>query len=328
MFAQQLTRRSLIGITAALTAFTRGTAAPQPDRLPADPLLATEELSRLENLTNLVPLYTLYGHMHPDAQAFIPRYAVIGWYQADFQPRGPQQSVATGVTYLPSWTWPVTGVAYDNVAEVAYTQAFADGTVEQDVVHLAMVDGAWRWFFGRSQAFVDEQIARFDQRQHVPQGGEVPFGLTGRHTIEPTLLSRLPSRYAGPNGSSCTLHPVKHRLSIPTWASGGKVMDYLDDQPFAGDYHVALGSVAVWTLKPNVRATDVVSDAVNKHLDPPDRLLGWNLDPENALPWATFSVMGEIESSRQLLDVSDGVGLLEVLAMDDLMLETIVGSLA
>ena len=112
----------------------------------------------------------LYDWIHPDAHAVVPRSAVVGWYENVFAPLDPGVIEVTGITYG-AWTWPVTGVTYPGVAEVSFRQPFSDGTVVDDQVRLAQDDeGRWRWFFGRSQAFVDEQIARFSPRG--PLGGE------------------------------------------------------------------------------------------------------------------------------------------------------------
>jgi hypothetical protein len=102
----------------------------------------------------------LYRWIHPDAQRIIPESAVVGWYETDFAPRGPGAITVTGVQMV-SWTWEVTGTTYPNTAEVAFQQPFADGTILTDVVRLVESEGAWRWFFGRNRAFVDEQIARY-----------------------------------------------------------------------------------------------------------------------------------------------------------------------
>lgn len=116
------------------------------------------ELSALEASSDF---NSLYDRIHPDAHAEIPRAAVIGWFQNEFAPRGPGVSTVTGVNFV-SWTWPVTGQIYPYTAEVSFTQPFADGTVVEDVVRLVQDrNGEWRWFFGRSREFVDEQIARY-----------------------------------------------------------------------------------------------------------------------------------------------------------------------
>jgi predicted metalloprotease len=116
------------------------------------------ELSVLEASSDF---NSLYDRIHPDAHAEIPRAAVVGWFQSEFAPRGPGVSTVTGVNFV-SWTWPVTGQTYPYTAEVFFTQPFADGTVVEDVVRLVQdQNGEWRWFFGRSREFVDEQIAKY-----------------------------------------------------------------------------------------------------------------------------------------------------------------------
>jgi hypothetical protein len=103
---------------------------------------------------------TLYDWLHPDAQAIIPRAAVVGWYENDFAPRGPGIIEVTDAVHW-SWIWEVTGQSYYG-ALVGFRQPFADGTVAKDFMHLAQdQEGRWRWFFGRDRAFVDEQIRRF-----------------------------------------------------------------------------------------------------------------------------------------------------------------------
>lgn len=135
---------------------------------------AARELSRLEKDG---AFDALYDRLHPDAQAIVPRAAVVGWYEHDFWPRGPGEITVTGVQFV-SWTWPVTGTTYPNTAEVSFTQPFSsEDSVMSDVVRLVESDGEWRWFFGRSPEFVAEQISRY-----------TPFGVTEaeRSLISPT----------------------------------------------------------------------------------------------------------------------------------------------
>jgi hypothetical protein len=116
------------------------------------------ELSQLEASSDF---NALYDRIHPDAHAVIPRAAVIGWYQNEFAPLGPGVATVTGVRFV-EWTWPVNGRTYLYTAEVSFQQPFANGTVLEDVVRLVKDDsGEWRWFFGRSREFVEEQIARY-----------------------------------------------------------------------------------------------------------------------------------------------------------------------
>ena len=132
-------------------------AVAQPRGEVADPAMAAAFYSRLEAEGRFAELY---AYMHPDAQAIIPEAAVVGWYQHEFAPLGPGVSTVTGVQWV-TWTWEVTGAAYPQTAVVAFRQPFANGTVTEDVVRLVAVDGEWRWFFGRTRAFVDEQLARY-----------------------------------------------------------------------------------------------------------------------------------------------------------------------
>ena len=119
-----------------------------------DPAEAAVALSHLE-VEGIIA--NLYFDMHPDAKAVVPLYAVAFWYRTDFLPRGPEVIEVTGVAYV-DWTWEVTGVTYPGTAEVAYTQGFADGSTVEDTLRLVQSDGEWRWFFGRSREFVEEQI--------------------------------------------------------------------------------------------------------------------------------------------------------------------------
>jgi hypothetical protein len=122
------------------------------------------ELSALEASSDF---NALYDRIHPDAHAVIPRAAAVGWFQNEFAPRGPGVSTVTGVRFV-EWTWEVTGQTYPYTAEVSYEQPFADGSVDQDVVRLVLDhNGEWRWFFGRSREFVNEQIARYVQTRSM-----------------------------------------------------------------------------------------------------------------------------------------------------------------
>lgn len=99
--------------------------------------------------------------LHPDAQAEVPFAALAGWYETEWRPRGPGAILVDDVRFV-TWTWGVNGVTYPNTAEVTYRQAFADGSVETGTAHLVQVpEGAWRWFFGPDQQFLDEVIATY-----------------------------------------------------------------------------------------------------------------------------------------------------------------------
>jgi hypothetical protein len=135
-------------------------SAQQPadrEAIKASAAAAAVELSRLEVAGQFDELYDL---MHPDAQAIIPRAAVVGWYTNDFAPLHAGVSKVFSTLLVP-WTWDVNGTTYWDAATVVYQQPFGDGSVAQGQVHLVAVDGQWRWFFGKSRDFVDEQIAKY-----------------------------------------------------------------------------------------------------------------------------------------------------------------------
>lgn len=123
---------------------------------------AAVELSRLEVSGDFD---ALYGRMHPDSQAIVPEAAIAGWYTDNFLPLGPRPITVTHVEFV-SWTWPVNGVTYPETAEVSYSQTFSTSADPvEDVVRLVKSNGVWLWFFGRSQAFVDQQIAIYGDSQ-------------------------------------------------------------------------------------------------------------------------------------------------------------------
>jgi hypothetical protein len=129
--------------------------------LPSEEELAAATAVYLSQLEAAGDLATLYAWLHPDAREVVPEAVVRGWYAADVLPRGPAPITVTSVDFE-EWTWDVTGDTYPRTAVVAFTQPFANGPVVSDVIRLVPDEhGAWRWFFGRDRAFVEEQIARF-----------------------------------------------------------------------------------------------------------------------------------------------------------------------
>ena len=130
------------------------------------------EISALEAARNFDAVYDL---MHPDAQAIIPRAAVVGWYQNFFADQDAGVLTVTGVSIV-SWQWPVTGQIYDQTAEVSFVQPFTRNGVtsnEPEIVRLVDPgDGRGpRWFFGRSREFVDAQIALYQETSPIQQDG-------------------------------------------------------------------------------------------------------------------------------------------------------------
>lgn len=98
----------------------------------SDPAVTAVEISELEAQGRFSEIY---DQMHPDARNFIPRAAVVGWYENAFGPLGPGVITVTGVRYV-AWTWPVTGVTYPDTAEVSFQQPFANGRVVSEIVRM------------------------------------------------------------------------------------------------------------------------------------------------------------------------------------------------
>jgi hypothetical protein len=130
-----------------------------PDVPDSEAALAVAEM--LSGLEVTGSFRALYDAMHPDARAFIPREAVVGWYENAFMYPGEPAARAIKVRSI-SWTWDVTGQTYPETAEVALRQQLTDGSVIRDEVRLVKDPlGNWSWFFGRDRPFVEEQIARY-----------------------------------------------------------------------------------------------------------------------------------------------------------------------
>lgn len=117
--------------------------------------IAAEALGQLESWLAYPVLYAL---LHPDARSEVPYLAMACWYDNRFgrSAGDDRQTIfSTEVTNVDreTWTWNVTGEEYDDSALVEYEQVI--GT-EPDVeptpasMHLVIVDGVWRWFFGGS----------------------------------------------------------------------------------------------------------------------------------------------------------------------------------
>lgn len=144
----------------------------------------------------------LYRWMHPDAQQIVPKSAAVGWYTNDFFPLNPQPiSEILDIQFI-SWTWPVTGKVYPNTAEIRFIQPFGSPgnvTYQEETVRLVEVDGQWRWFFGRSQEFVDEQIARFPDTSAMSRSSSTSNASTTSGS------SRSSSSTSARSSSGCTL---------------------------------------------------------------------------------------------------------------------------
>jgi hypothetical protein len=104
---------------------------------------AAKQISRLEAAENYDALYDL---LHPDAQAFISREVIVGWYRDTYAGSKTGELTVTDVQFV-TWTWGVTGTAYPDTAEVSYVQPFfRDGAWREvtDVVRLVKSGAKWR----------------------------------------------------------------------------------------------------------------------------------------------------------------------------------------
>jgi hypothetical protein len=221
MASTPLSRRAFVAATAGIMcspSLPRLLSGQERD-VHGDPMVAAEEISKLEVISHIPALYEFYALMHPDAQAIVPRHVVIRYFREVFQERDPKPAVATGVTYK-NWTWGVNSVTYPGTAEVSFWQEYGDGSVEQDVVRLVQHDNTWRWFFGRDRAWVDPQIQCFTPTLNVPQEGVVPYGLENV-VLSDELLNRLPEALGdGPRRG--TLSPIE--------PGEARLLDWADDE--------------------------------------------------------------------------------------------------
>lgn len=259
---------------------------------------AAEELSVLEAQEHLPALYEFYARMHPDAQAIIPRHVVIGWFQDNWHPKGAHQAVATGVRVI-DWTWGVNGATYPDTHEVSYIQEFDHSSTERDVVRLVLAGGSWRWFFGRSRAFVDAQIALYNDRAYIPQAGVVPYDLHRAVDAQPTVIPSLPIRVGDATGQV-----VSDAHHLP---------DYAMHMPPAIQYRIGefpVGYARATTLRAEFEVAETVELIVNERVEsPPFRLISWNLDPANAVPFAHYEhFASEAVGSAQTIIWGDASG--------------------
>ncbi len=153
------------------------TQATERERSAADAAYAFFELAAAGQYN------ALYDVIHPDAHAVIPRVVATGAFEEIYALAQPARAVVIDVQLGP-WTWPVTGVRYEDAATVFYDQPYQENgqtrTLESEM-YLVEVEGEWRWFFGTDAAYVEEAIGRY-----LPEGtaGEPLDALTGVPLIE------------------------------------------------------------------------------------------------------------------------------------------------
>ena len=236
------------------------------------PVEAAISQSRLEVTNNI---FALYRQMHSDSRAEVPLYAVQYWYDTAFLPLGPKVLQFVDIRFL-DWTWEVTGQTYPNTAEVSYTQAFTDGPVVEDKVRLVQEDGQWRWFFGRSRAFIDEQIdlasAAVFPDESVPAEGWIAAVID----FDIEALDRLPLDFPGDGGAT---------LTMGAGDGGENGRRYVVPR----EYYV-LGAVDYQRLSANQRAVDLVRDRLDQAAQGPAfEVLAWDLSRDAEVVYATFT---------------------------------------
>lgn len=255
----------------------------------SDPMKAAEYLSVLESIAHTPALYTFYSYMHPDSQAIVPRATIVGWYQNDFQPLGPQQAIATGVRYLDQWVWQVNGKTYSDVAEVSYSQAFGNGSVSHDVVRLYWSNDQWNWFFGRDRAWVEQQNHRFSLKDHTLQAGNAPFGFDSARNLEANLTPRLPEAIVDTHtGREFVLTEARPFNTAPDLLTSEYQFSWSSDH---ADDLVPIGYFEGGAVTPGLDDAAVLDAlAFQFQNSPPIRFHGWNANPTSGLPWIHLGI--------------------------------------
>lgn len=174
---------SLIMVVLSLLTGPMSTGPVEARSAADDAAEAAVELSELESRGRAS---SLYRHLHSEAKEIVPESAVVGWYENDFFPLEPQPISEIVSVMFVDWTWGVTGETYRHTAEVSYVQPFGSGanvTYQRETVRLVEEGGEWKWFFGRSLEFVNEQIARFPggvRPESTETGQQTPIGSTSQ----------------------------------------------------------------------------------------------------------------------------------------------------
>jgi predicted metalloprotease len=146
-------RLAILLVVLTTLAPSAGVSARQDDRVDAVTEAAIA-LSRLERDGDLLMMHDL---LHPDVRLILSRAELAQWYA------GPDTAIATAdpeviSVEFGSWTWPVTGRTYADVASVTLRQPAIVNGASRELVELQhyWYDGArWRWFFGADMAYLD-----------------------------------------------------------------------------------------------------------------------------------------------------------------------------
>ena len=246
----------------------------------SDPVEVAISQSRLEVTGNI---FALYQQMHPDSQDEVPLYAVQYWYDNEFLPTGPRVIEPTGVTFV-DWTWEVTGTTYPDTAEISFAQSFADGSTVEDVVRLVEENGKWRWFFGRSREFVDEQIELAGAEVFPDEPSAPPAWARGIVDLGTEALATLPEEYPGEQDAT---------LRNAAGDGGTRARTYSTSEGYT------VAAIDVRLLGPDQSPADAIRAALfSASQVPAFRVLAWDLTEGAEPAFATFtSSAGEVNAN-------------------------------
>ncbi len=131
-------------------------------------------MSRLEQSGDILALHDM---LQPDVRLVVSRAALELWYQgidAVIPTADPEVlSVEFG-----SWTWPVTGRTYADVATVEVRQpGVRQGEVldQVEIQHYWFDGSRWRWFFGADKAFIDSLEAQVTQDADIGEFADLQY---------------------------------------------------------------------------------------------------------------------------------------------------------
>lgn len=327
-----MNRRTFLTALTALVAapgVARGQIQADPDLTGNDPVVAAQRLSALESSGYVPSYYQLYAHMHPDAKELVPLRTVYGWFMDNHFARGPQVAEFHGATMLENWTWGVSGKTYENVAEVAFSQAFDDGETVEDVVRLQYVDGAWRWWFGRDKDFVEEQNDKYDQRLHVEEDGVAPFGLEARTELDTDIASVLPKDLEVENSAvAYTWYDVtENRPTSP--GTGVELVQHWNYAPVEGD-RIQAAEVSLARMLEPTDPAETLNLTVDRETNrPPWELLEWNGKPDTGLAWAKYHQPGvDVIGAHTGVVLCSDEYILTLKGYSDLILESLCDAFA
>jgi predicted metalloprotease len=210
----------LVGVLIVILAALMPSAAIQAqadDPRVADVSQAAIELSQIERDGDLLALHDL---MHPDVRLIVSRAELAQWYA------GPDASIPTAdpeilsVTFS-SWTWPVTGRTYPDVASVTMRQPATRGgaTVDQVELQHFWFDGArWRWFFGADMGYLDALQAQVPAEPEIGAYEDIEYARV--NAIWTDIYAEAGAEYRPPDAVNTFSH-----TELPIQTGCGRMTD-------------------------------------------------------------------------------------------------------